>query len=123
MLSKVVNDLVEISTIVVDNSPAAPPSRNAVDLRKSTGADDRNFGGQITKRVEGTFVVVAQAVVYFIRDNRNHVLISDLEELQQVLLGEAGTAGVGWVVDEDSFGVGLDLRLEVLKVNLPSFFG
>lgn len=40
-----------------------------------------------------------------------------------MLLGEARAARVGRVVDEDGLGVGLDLGLEVFKVNLPFFFG
>ena len=36
-----------------------------------------------------------------------------------MLLGEARAARVRGVVDEDGLCVGLDLRLEVFKVNLP----
>lgn len=40
-----------------------------------------------------------------------------------MLLGEAGATRVGRVVNENGFGIGLNLRLEVVKVNLPLLLG
>jgi len=39
MLAQVVENLIEISTMIVDNGPAAAPSRHTVDLAESASAD------------------------------------------------------------------------------------
>jgi len=69
--------------------------------------------------VEGALLVVAEAVVNLIGDDGYAVLISNGENLEHVLLGEAGTAGVRWVVHEDGLGVGLDVSLHLFKIDIP----
>lgn len=89
VLAQIVNDLVEVSVFVVDDSPPTAPSWHTVDLTESTSAQNWHILGQIAHRDEWTGLIVAQSVINLIRDNRNLVLISNRQNLEHVLLGEA----------------------------------
>jgi len=77
MFAQIIDNFIKVATIVVDNSPAATPSRNTVDFGKSTCANDRGRGVQVTKRDKRTLWVVAQAMVDLISNKRNFVLVAD----------------------------------------------
>lgn len=122
VLVEVLDHLVEVAMIVVDDRPAAAPSRHAVDLRNGASANDGHIGGHVAERDEGTLFVIRETVVHLVGNDGNAELISDGEDLLHVRLGEAGAAGVRGVVHEDSLGALVDLRFEVLKIDFPILF-
>jgi hypothetical protein len=94
MFAQIVDHFVKVVTSVVDNSPAATPSRDTVDFRKSTCANDRSCGVQVTKRDKRTLWVIAQAMVDFISNKRNFVFIADSQDFKHMLFAPARTARV-----------------------------
>ena len=58
--------------------------------------------------------------IYLVSDDGESMSLSDGQNVEEVLLGVAGAAGVRGVVDNEGRSLRVDLSLQVSEVNLPT---
>ena len=58
--------------------------------------------------------------IYLVSDDGESMSLSDGQNVEEVLFGVAGAAGVRGVVDDDGRSLRVDLSLQVSKVSLPT---
>jgi hypothetical protein len=82
---QVINDFVKVAPVIVNNSPSEAPSRESVDFRNSTCADNRDFLLKVSHGIEFCLVFIDQAIVNFICDNGDFEFIGYFEDLHLML--------------------------------------
>jgi len=66
VLSEVVDYFVEVTVIIVNDSPSATPSWNAVNLTQGTTADDWSVVIEVSERDKRTIFIVGKTMIYLI---------------------------------------------------------
>lgn len=81
MLVQVVNDLIKISTVVVDYCPAKAPTGECIDLGNGSSANDGYFLLEVSHGVKLCLILVDKTIVHFVGNNWHLVFIGHLEDL------------------------------------------
>ena len=107
---------------VVNSDPSEPPARNQPPFGQPTARQDWNCPGERCHRdVVFLGALEHKVLVDLIGNNGEIVLLSYLENVQQVVPVKHRSARIRGVVDQNGLGFArLDQRLQVLEVDLPT---